>query len=130
MLKWLFSRIKKLVYALNFWAFSPQASQLTDYKHYKPKRSKLENFAPKILLCAQLAVLSIRNANIVSLRSCILLFLQHIRNGFSGGLFHFISGYIRELRGKYFLFHRLVHHPHYLADVHVALILRRRLIVI
>ena len=31
-----------------------------------PKRSKLKNFAPKILLCAQLIVLSIRNANIVS----------------------------------------------------------------
>ena len=29
-------------------------------------RSKLKNFAPKILLCAQLIVLSVRNANIVS----------------------------------------------------------------
>ena len=29
-------------------------------------RSKLKNFAPKILLCAGLIVLSIRNANIVS----------------------------------------------------------------
>ena len=29
-------------------------------------RSKLENFAPKILLCAQVGVLSVRNANIVS----------------------------------------------------------------
>ena len=28
-------------------------------------RSKLKNFAPKILLCAELIVLSIRNANIV-----------------------------------------------------------------
>ena len=28
-------------------------------------RSKLKNFAPKILLCAQLIVLSVRNANIV-----------------------------------------------------------------
>ncbi len=28
-------------------------------------RSKLKNFAPKILLCAQLALLAIRNANIV-----------------------------------------------------------------
>ena len=36
------------------------------YKHIGSKRSKLENFAPKILLCAQLAVLSVRNANIVS----------------------------------------------------------------
>ncbi len=29
-------------------------------------RSKLKNFAPKILLCAQLALLAIRNANIVT----------------------------------------------------------------
>ena len=36
------------------------------YKHVGPKRSKLENFAPKILSCAELIVLSIRNANIVS----------------------------------------------------------------
>ncbi|OZT05384.1 hypothetical protein CHL74_00495 [Prevotella sp. 885] len=36
------------------------------YKHIGSKRSKLKNFAPKILLCAQLAVLSVRNANIVS----------------------------------------------------------------
>ena len=36
------------------------------YKHIGFKRSKLKNFAPKILLCAQLAVLSVRNANIVS----------------------------------------------------------------
>ena len=35
------------------------------YKHVGSKRSKLKNFAPKILLCAQLAVLSVRNANIV-----------------------------------------------------------------
>ena len=28
--------------------------------------SKLNNFAPKILLCAQLALLAIRNANIVT----------------------------------------------------------------
>ena len=36
------------------------------YKHIGSKCSKLKNFAPKILLCAQLAVLSVRNANIVS----------------------------------------------------------------
>lgn len=30
-----------------------------------PARSKLKNFAPKILLCAELIVLNIRNANIV-----------------------------------------------------------------
>ena len=35
------------------------------FKHIGSKRSKLKNFAPKILLCAQLAVLSVRNANIV-----------------------------------------------------------------
>ena len=35
------------------------------YKHVISNRSKLKNFAPKILLCAQLIVLSIRNANIV-----------------------------------------------------------------
>ena len=29
-------------------------------------RSKLKNFAPKILLCAGLALLTIRNANIVT----------------------------------------------------------------
>ena len=32
-------------------------------------RSKLENFGPKISLCAQLAVLSDKNANIVQERS-------------------------------------------------------------
>mgnify|MGYP006958018706 CR=1 FL=1 len=36
------------------------------FKPFIPARSKLKNFAPKILLCAQLIVLSIRNANIVS----------------------------------------------------------------
>ena len=36
------------------------------YKHISSNRSKLENFAPKILSCAELIVLSIRNANIVS----------------------------------------------------------------
>ena len=35
------------------------------YEHIGSKRSKLKNFAPKILLCAQLIVLSVRNANIV-----------------------------------------------------------------
>ena len=35
------------------------------YKHIGSKRSKLKNFAPKILLCAELGVLSVRNANIV-----------------------------------------------------------------
>ena len=36
------------------------------YECIASKRSKLKNFAPKILLCVQLIVLSIRNANIVS----------------------------------------------------------------
>ena len=35
------------------------------YEYVISNRSKLKNFAPKILLCAQLIVLSIRNANIV-----------------------------------------------------------------
>ena len=35
-------------------------------KRISLNRSKLENFAPKILSCAELIVLSIRNANIVS----------------------------------------------------------------
>ena len=35
-------------------------------KRISSNRSKLENFAPKILSCAELIVLSIRNANIVS----------------------------------------------------------------
>ena len=35
------------------------------YKSFIPARSKLKNFAPKILLCVGLIVLSIRNANIV-----------------------------------------------------------------
>ena len=35
-------------------------------KRISSNRSKLKNFAPKILSCAELIVLSIRNANIVS----------------------------------------------------------------
>ena len=35
------------------------------YKYIGSKRSKLKNFAPKILLCAERGVLSVRNANIV-----------------------------------------------------------------
>ena len=35
-------------------------------------RSKLKNFAPKILLCAELIVLSIRNANIVFPKPIVL----------------------------------------------------------
>ena len=37
-----------------------------------PARSKLKNFAPKILLCAELIVLSIRNANIVFPKPIVL----------------------------------------------------------
>ena len=39
------------------------------YKQFILTRSKLKNFAPKILLCAQVIVLSIRNANIVFVRT-------------------------------------------------------------
>ena len=35
------------------------------YKPFILARSKLKNFAPKILLCAERGVLSVRNANIV-----------------------------------------------------------------
>jgi len=35
------------------------------FKPFIPARSKLKNFAPKILLCVGLIVLSIKNANIV-----------------------------------------------------------------
>ena len=35
-------------------------------QHTIAARSKLKNFAAKILLCAELIVLSVRNANIVS----------------------------------------------------------------
>uniref|UniRef100_UPI004028631C hypothetical protein n=1 Tax=Prevotella sp. TaxID=59823 RepID=UPI004028631C len=48
-------------------------------------RSKLKNFAPKILLCAELIVLSIRNANIVfsgtaklHFNSLALTFILHV----------------------------------------------------
>ena len=36
------------------------------YKQNSSSLPKLTNFAPKILLCAELAVLSVRNTNIVS----------------------------------------------------------------
>ena len=36
------------------------------YKQISYNRSKLKNFAPKILLCAGLALMTIRNANIVT----------------------------------------------------------------
>ena len=47
------------------------------YKQNKAARSKLTNFAPKISWCAQLAVLSIRHANIVHVRNMILQALNH-----------------------------------------------------
>ena len=40
-------------------------NRITTHQRIIAARSKLKNFAPKILLCAQLIVLSIRNANIV-----------------------------------------------------------------
>ena len=39
----------------------------------KANCSKLENFAPKILLCAELGVLSVRDANLVMVRQAIWL---------------------------------------------------------
>ena len=41
-------------------------------------RSKLKNFAPKILLCAELIVLSIRNANIVFPKPIVLAYFATI----------------------------------------------------
>ena len=53
-------------------------------KRISSNRSKLENFAPKILSCAELIVLSIRNANIVSDGKAselgIMSFLSHPLN--------------------------------------------------
>ena len=50
----------------------------------KRKCPKLENFAPKISLCAELAVLSVRNANIVtcepSLRNILLPLHRFIKH--------------------------------------------------
>ena len=42
-------------------------------EHANAAHSKLENFAPKISLCAELVVLSVRNANIVMVRQAIWL---------------------------------------------------------
>ena len=41
-------------------------------------RSKLKNFAPKILLCDELIVLSIRNANIVFPKPIVLAYFATI----------------------------------------------------
>ncbi len=41
-------------------------------------RSKLKNFAPKILLCAEVIVLSIRNANIVFPKPIVLAYFATI----------------------------------------------------
>ena len=50
----------------------------------KRKRPKLENFAPKISLCAELAVLSVSNANIVtcepSLKNILLPLRRFIKH--------------------------------------------------
>ena len=43
-----------------------------------PARSKLKNFAPRILLCAELIVLSIRNANIVFPKPIVLAYFATI----------------------------------------------------
>ena len=51
---------------LFFCTLSSQTFQLSVYKPFILARSKLENFAPKILLCAERGVLSVRNANIVT----------------------------------------------------------------
>ena len=50
---------------LLFFAHFPHKHSNQLYKPFILARSKLKNFAPKILLCAELIVLSIRNANIV-----------------------------------------------------------------
>ena len=41
-------------------------------------RSKLKNFAPKILLCAEFIVLSIRNANIIFPKPIVLAYFATI----------------------------------------------------
>ena len=41
-------------------------------------RSKLKNFAPKILLCAEVIVLSIRNANIIFPKPIVLAYFATI----------------------------------------------------
>ena len=64
--KRLFSNIKRLFDAFVFCTFRSPTTYSTVFKPFIPARSKLKNFAPKILLCAQLGVLSVRNANIVS----------------------------------------------------------------
>ena len=43
-----------------------------------PARSKLKNFAPRILLCAELIVLSVRNANIVFPKPIVLAYFATI----------------------------------------------------
>ena len=55
------------------------------YDYIVSKRSKLKNFAPKILLCAGLIVLSIRNANIVIVRTAVLIRLFEFFFSYSFG---------------------------------------------
>ena len=57
---------KRLVCESDFITIRQKTAQPSVYKQIISKRSKLTNFAPKILLCAGRGVLSIRNANIVS----------------------------------------------------------------
>ena len=61
------------------------------YEHIGSKCSKLKNFAPKILLCAQLIVLSVRNANIVFGRTT-----EECENNLSPVEIHFLENFERE----------------------------------
>ncbi|OZT03031.1 hypothetical protein CHL74_12500 [Prevotella sp. 885] len=61
------------------------------YKYIVSKRSKLKNFAPKILLCAERRVLSIRNANIVFGRTT-----EECENNLSPVEIHFLENFERE----------------------------------
>ena len=61
------------------------------YKHIVSERSKLKNFAPKILSCVGLIVLSIRNANIVFGRTT-----EECENNLSPVEIHFLENFERE----------------------------------
>ena len=56
-----------------------------------PNAQKLKNFAPKILLCAQLIVLSVRNANIVFGRTT-----EECENNLFPVEIHFLESFERE----------------------------------
>ena len=57
---------KRLICESDFITLCQKTAQPSVYKQIISKRSKLKNFAPKILSCAGRGILSIRNANIVS----------------------------------------------------------------